>query len=157
MKKFGLLCAVAMISLSAHGADGIASAELQQKAANFYRAGKFSESANVYKQLAAQDPNDEEILKDLMWALWNANRIGEARDAAAQVTKLQPDDLAGLNMLAKTNQKLGNTQGVSTDSGEATDQWPGKNLSRSNLCIGTKLPASRKSFESSHLSGAWIG
>jgi len=91
-------------------AQTLPSPQLQQQAATYYRAGRYQESAQLYKQLADLQPEDTEILKDLMWASWSAGQTKEAMEVASKIRSKDPKDVDALNMLARTHQSAGNAK-----------------------------------------------
>lgn len=57
-----------------------------------YRAGRYAEAAQAYRQLAARFPNDAGFQKDLLWVLWKTQQYREAVGAATQCLRLRRGD-----------------------------------------------------------------
>ena len=79
-----------ILVLPFHGASAFARAadvepiptDAHEKAAYYIRAGKMDEAIAIYQGLVNQDPKNIERRKELMWALWHANRYQETASAA---------------------------------------------------------------------------
>lgn len=75
---------------------------VRQKAVARYREGNYTEAVQLYETLADLEPENPHLLKDLMWALWRADRKEAAGEVASRVTTLRPDDTEAWNLLAES-------------------------------------------------------
>jgi len=82
----------------------------RDQAAYLMRAGKTDEALSIYRLLAAQDPNNLDRKKELVWALWHAERYGDTAELALKLTQLLPQDIEMLNLLARARTMLGQKQ-----------------------------------------------
>jgi tetratricopeptide (TPR) repeat protein len=87
----------------------------REKAAYLIRGGKTDEALSIYRVLAAQNPRSTERLKELMWALWQAERYSETVAVATKLNKLLPTDIEVLNLLARARTMLGQKQAAIWD------------------------------------------
>lgn len=67
----------------------------------FYRAGRYAEAAQAYRQLAARFPNDAGFQKDWLWVAWKTQRYREAVGAATQCVRLRRGDLEAWALRAR--------------------------------------------------------
>lgn len=79
---------------------------LQQEAIKLYRAGQYEQAAKRYRKLLEANPQSVDILRDLMWVLWHAERFPDAAEAAQQLTAIKPDDLEAWNLLGRVQSML---------------------------------------------------
>lgn len=82
----------------------------RERAAYLIRAGKTDEALSIYQVLAAQNPRSIERLKELVWALWHADRYAETITAATRLSQLQPNETEPLNLIARARTMLGQKQ-----------------------------------------------
>ena len=76
-------------------------AALEADAAKSNEAEDWATAAGLYRQIADQDPKNSVVLTSLVWALYRAGQLEEAKTAAMKMTELRPNDAASWNLLAK--------------------------------------------------------
>src|ERR1044072_988739 len=88
----GLILFDPLLSLASQ--EPVSISPMHTQAIALYRAKRYAEAAPLYRQLAIQMPNNPDILQDLLWTLWYAEKYDEVTWVAAQITSLNTDDSA---------------------------------------------------------------
>jgi predicted aspartyl protease len=104
MKCASLSIAIAVI-VALCGFLGQAASEPKQSeidsADRLFKAGKFAEAGDLYKQIVAQSPNDDSAILQLGRIALLANRLDEAQDWLVRALSLDPGDTSAKVMLAE--------------------------------------------------------
>jgi hypothetical protein len=104
MKCASLSVAIAVI-VALCGFLGQAASEPKQSeidsADQLFKAGKFAEADDLYKQIVAQSPNDDSAILQLGRIALLANRLDEAQDWLVRALSLDPGDTSAKVMLAE--------------------------------------------------------
>jgi predicted aspartyl protease len=104
MKCASLSIAIAVI-VALCGFLGQAASEPKQSeidsADQLFKAGKFAEAGDLYKQIVAQSPNDDSAILQLGRIALLANRLDEAQDWLVRALSLDPGDTSAKVMLAE--------------------------------------------------------
>jgi tetratricopeptide (TPR) repeat protein len=74
---------------------------LRERAIASSRAGDFESAADHYKAWLALDPHNILLLRDLMWTLWQLQRLDEAAACARRIQKQRPADADARGLLAR--------------------------------------------------------
>ncbi|MFN0117626.1 MAG: tetratricopeptide repeat protein [Elusimicrobiota bacterium] len=75
--------------------------EVQEQAVSSYRAGEFPRAVTLYKQLLNENPDNVDLIRDLMWSQWMAGQTQAALDSAIKVKALKEIDIDALSIIAK--------------------------------------------------------
>ncbi len=85
-------------------------ADPHEKAAYDIRNGKMDEAIDIYRTLVRADPKNIERRKELMWALWHANKTDETAAEAITLMRMTPKDVEVINLLARAQSMMGQKQ-----------------------------------------------
>ncbi|MCE9615550.1 MAG: tetratricopeptide repeat protein [Lentisphaerae bacterium] len=120
------LCA-AMLAAPAARAQGPASPRTQrEEAAAAYRAGDTERAIALYEELAAADPRNPDLHRDLMRLLNAADRYADCARVARQLIALGADDRDTYSILARALHRGGQWREALEAYAAINQRWPGQ-------------------------------
>jgi tetratricopeptide (TPR) repeat protein len=90
--RFLAIAVVMALAGTAWAQPPASSRALREEGAAAYRAGDCERAIAIYESIAAQEPGNPEIRKDLMWVLFESERYERCAEIAAELIKLAGDD-----------------------------------------------------------------
>ncbi len=147
MRKLSLVFALLLFGRTLAAAENSSvTSDLQAQALNAFKAGDYKKSANLYRTLAAENPNDAQILRDFMWACWNAGNPQETIAAGKKILAIEPSDVETLNLVGKAYQASGDRKSALQSFKRVADAHPNS--------VSAKVSLIRSQIELADLASA---